>query len=53
MKADLKAGEPLKPKELVDWEKSDKVITDAMETVKVILELSDIKDDPEDWFKSQ
>lgn len=53
MKADLKAGEPLKPKELVDWKKSDKVITDAMETVKVILELSDIKDEPEDWFKQQ
>lgn len=53
MESDLKAWKPLEPKELVDREPNDKKITDTMETVKVILELSDIKDSPEEWFEKQ
>jgi hypothetical protein len=38
---------------LVDYEPGEKEITDAMETVKVILKLSDIDTEPEEWFENQ
>lgn len=53
MEADLKGWKPLEPKDLVDREPNEKVITDAMETVKVILSLSDIEEEPEEWFEKQ
>lgn len=53
MESDLKGWKPLEPKDLVDWEPNEKEISDTMETVKVILKLSEINDDPEDWFEKQ
>lgn len=52
MESDVKEQKPLEPKELVDWEPCDKEITDPIETVKVILQLSDIDTEPEEWFES-
>ena len=39
MESDIKEWKPLEPKDLVDYEPGEKEITDAMETVKVILKL--------------
>ena len=53
MESDIKEWKPLEPKDLVDYEPGEKEITDAMETVKVILKLSDIDTEPEEWFENQ
>lgn len=53
MEAKLEGGKPLEPKDLVDREPGEKEITDALETVGVILKLSEIDTEPEQWFKEQ